>query len=292
VYWARDAEGDDACGLGAVLCSGSVATNTDADTGPRRCARLCAIFAECAAWEYRGSRSSCEMHLEEATHVKPSPDAWGAACYAKAGWSPGLAAERRKAEGSGAAATDWRREWSAPSSGRSAGACRTATGGRGDQTTTWGLSEDQCRSKCAAAADCVAIEHARPGGHPKCELHRTRIARTSPNPTAKCWVKKEGVDWSRYTPPETLAVLVARVVFPAAIFGPPPVGSSDGACVCAGGRRRRDAAGEVRMMGAPSDEIPCQRECAERTWYRCRPLGHPKATRHPCRTASARPAHG
>ena len=27
------------------------------------------------------------------------------------------------AEGSGAAATDWRREWSAPSSGRSAGAC-------------------------------------------------------------------------------------------------------------------------------------------------------------------------
>ena len=49
VYWARDAEGDDACGFGAVLCSGSVATNTDADTGPRRCARLCAIFAECAA---------------------------------------------------------------------------------------------------------------------------------------------------------------------------------------------------------------------------------------------------
>jgi len=49
VYRARDAEGDDACGLGAVLCSGSVATNTDADTGPRRCARLCAIFAECAA---------------------------------------------------------------------------------------------------------------------------------------------------------------------------------------------------------------------------------------------------
>ena len=55
VYRARDAEGDDACGLGAVLCSGSVATNTDADTGPRRCARLCAIFAECAATMYRGS---------------------------------------------------------------------------------------------------------------------------------------------------------------------------------------------------------------------------------------------
>ena len=80
-------------------------------------------------------------------------------------------------------------------------------------------SQDQCRSKCAAAADCVAFEHARPGGYPKCELHRTRIARTSPNPTAKCWVKKKGVDWSRYTPPETLAARVARVVFPAAIFG-------------------------------------------------------------------------
>ena len=93
------------------------------------------------------ARSTSLLH--QATHVKPSPDAWGAACYAKAGWSPGLAAERRKAEGSGAAATDWRREWSAPSSGRSAGACRTESGGPGDQTTTWGLSEE---SSAAASA--------------------------------------------------------------------------------------------------------------------------------------------
>ena len=87
-------------------------------------------------------RTHCTHLPLQVTHVKPSPDAWGAACYAKAGWSPGLAAEQRKAEGSGAAATDWRREWSAPSSGRSAGACRTESGGPGDQTTTWGLSEE------------------------------------------------------------------------------------------------------------------------------------------------------
>ena len=57
----------------------------------------------------------------------------------------------------------------------------------GDYQEAWGVNHDECRSRCAASAECVAYEYL--ATTTRCELHKAKVTHTVASANFLCFAK-------------------------------------------------------------------------------------------------------